>query len=337
MKKRILTGDRPTGALHLGHYLGSLQNRVRLQEEYEQFVMVADVQALTDNFDNPQKIRDSITEVVLDYLAVGIDPQRTTIFLQSAIPQIAELTVFYMNLVTVARLQRNPTVKDEMKQKGLIDSVPLGFLAYPVSQAGDITCVNAHLVPVGEDQLPMLEQTREIVRKFNSLYGNVLVEPEPLLGNFPRLVGTDGNSKMSKSLGNAIYLSDSSTEVERKVRGMYTDPNRKHATDPGKVEGNPVFVYLDAFGQGEDKKQIAEYKSRYKEGKVGDVEVKGFLVEVLNRFLEPIRERRRQYAEKPELAREVLRNGTKKAYEEASKTLDAVKRAMKVDYLGDSN
>ncbi len=333
MNKRILTGDRPTGPLHLGHYVGSLQNRVKLQEEYEQFVMLADVQALTDNFDNPQKIRDNITEVALDYLAVGIDPEKTTIFLQSAIPQIAELTVFYMNLVTVARLERNPTVKDEMKQKGLEESVPLGFLAYPVSQAADITSVNAHLVPVGEDQLPMLEQTREIVHKFNSLYGDILVEPEPLLGDFPRLVGTDGNSKMSKSLGNAIYLSDSSQVVERKIKGMYTDPNRLHATDPGKIEGNPVFIYLDAFGTEADKEKISDFKSRYRTGKVGDVEVKQYLIKVLNNFLEPIRKRRQEYKNKPELVQKILAEGTRKTYSVAEKTLHDVKKAMKLDYL----
>lgn len=333
MKKRILTGDRPTGPLHLGHYVGSLQNRVKLQEEYEQFVMLADVQALTDNFDNPQKIRANITEVTLDYLAVGIDPAKTTIFLQSAIPQIAELTVFYMNLVTVARLQRNPTVKDEMKQKGMDDSVPLGFLAYPVSQAADITSVNAHLVPVGEDQLPMLEQTREIVRKFNSLYGQVLVEPEALLGSFPRLVGTDGNAKMSKSLANAIYLTDSSEEVEKKIKGMYTDPKRLHATDPGKVEGNPVFIYLDAFGTHSDKDAIADFKSRYEEGKVGDVEVKQYLIKALNNFLDPIRKRRQEYKNKPELVQKILQEGTDKTYAVAQKTLQEVKKAMKLDYL----
>lgn len=331
--KRILTGDRPTGKLHLGHYVGSLKNRVKLQNEYEQFVMIADVQALTDNFENPQKIRDNIIEVALDYLSVGIDPQKTTIFIQSMIPEIAELTVFYMNLVTVPRLQRNPTVKDEIKQKGFGESLPLGFLAYPVSQAADITSVGANLVPVGEDQLPMIEQTREIVRKFNSLYGEVLVEPEALVGEFPRLIGTDGGAKMSKSLGNTIYLSDTPQDVERKVMNMYTDPNRIKATDPGKVEGNPVFIYLDAFGLGSDKDQTEDYKKRYKAGTVGDVEVKRFLTKVLNEFLEPIREKRRHFESDPKRVEEILKKGTEKARDEAKKTLSDVKKAMKLDYF----
>lgn len=332
-KKRILTGDRPTGPLHLGHYVGSLQNRVKLQDEYEQFVMLADVQALTDNFDNPQKVRDNIHQVILDYLSVGIDPDKTTIFLQSAIPQIAELTVFYMNLVTVARLQRNPTVKNEMKQKGMGENVPLGFLAYPVSQAADITFCKADLIPVGEDQLPMLEQTREIVKKFNFLYGDVLTEPEPLLGEFPRLVGTDGNAKMSKSLDNAIYLSDSPEVVERKVKGMYTDPKRLHATDPGTVEGNPVFIYLEAFAEEDDKKQIVDFKNRYENGTVGDVEVKKFLVEVLNNFLDPIRKKRIEYEEKPELIEEILKDGTSRVRDIAQLTMAEIKHAMKLTIL----
>lgn len=331
--KRILTGDRPTGKLHLGHYVGSLKNRVKLQNEYEQFIMIADVQALTDNFENPQKVRDNIIEVALDYLSVGIDPKMTTIFIQSMIPEIAELTVFYMNLVTVSRLQRNPTVKDEIKQKGFGESLPLGFLAYPVSQAADITFLKANLVPVGEDQLPMIEQTREIVRKFNSLYGNVLVEPEALVGEFPRLIGTDGSAKMSKSLGNTIYLSDSPADVEKKVMNMYTDPNRIKVTDPGKVEGNPVFIYLDAFSLDSDKEQIAEYKKRYKEGTVGDVEVKRFLTKVLNEFLEPIREKRRHFEQDPKRVEDILQKGTEKAREEAKKTLTEVKKAMKLDYF----
>lgn len=334
-KKRILTGDRPTGKLHLGHYVGSLANRVKLQETYEQFVMIADVQALTDNFENPQKVRDNISEVALDYLSVGIDPEKTTIFIQSMIPQIAELTVFYMNLVTVARLQRNPTVKDEIKQKGYEESLPLGFLAYPVSQAADITSVKADLVPVGEDQLPMIEQTREIVRKFNSLYGNILPEPEGLVGNFPRLVGTDGGSKMGKSLNNAIYLSDSAEEVEKKVMGMYTDPTRIHPTDPGHVEGNPVFIYLDAFGTESDKAQIHQFKEAYIRGQVGDIEVKKYLVQVLNNFLDPIRESRARYERDPELVEGILKEGTEKARKEAQKTLEEVKSAMKLDYFNE--
>ncbi|MDD2822526.1 MAG: tryptophan--tRNA ligase [Candidatus Daviesbacteria bacterium] len=333
MKKRILTGDRPTGKLHLGHFVGSLANRVKLQDEYEQFVMIADVQALTDNFENPQKVRDNINEVALDYLSVGIDPKKTTIFIQSMIPQIAELTIFYMNLVTVARLQRNPTVKDEMKQKGMEENVPLGFLAYPVSQAADITCVNADLVPVGEDQLPMIEQTREIVRRFNTLYGNVLHEPKGLVGSSPRLVGTDGNNKMSKSLNNAIFLSDSADEVEKKVMSMYTDPTRLKATDPGHVEGNPVFVYLDAFGTDKDKDQITSLKERYRTGQVGDVEVKKYLVQILNNFLDPIRKRRSEYEKNPELVEKILKEGTEKARAEAQQTLAKIKKAMKIDYF----
>lgn len=331
--KRILTGDRPTGRLHLGHYVGSLKNRVELQDQYEQFVEIADVQALTDNFENPQKVRDSIREVALDYLAVGLDPKKTTIFIQSEISQIAELTVFYMNLVTVARLQRNPTVKDELKQKGMEESVPLGFLAYPVSQAADITCVKADLVPVGEDQLPMLEQTREIVRRFNSIYGKVLVEPKPLLGDFPRLVGVDGQSKMSKSLNNAIYLVDSPQEVEKKVKNMYTDPKRIHPTDPGTVEGNPVFIYLDAFGAECDKAKIDELKKLYRTGQVGDVEVKNYLAEILNNFLDPIRKRRAEYEKQPELVEKILKEGTEKVRAEAQKTLEEVKKVMKLDYF----
>ncbi|OGE64391.1 tryptophan--tRNA ligase [Candidatus Daviesbacteria bacterium RIFCSPLOWO2_02_FULL_36_7] len=331
--KRILTGDRPTGKLHLGHFVGSLKNRVKLQDEYEQFVMLADIQALTDNFENPQKVKDNIKEVTLDYLAVGIDPQKTTIFIQSMIPQIAELTVLYMNLVTVARLQRNPTVKDEIKQRGFDESVPLGFLAYPVSQAADITSVNADLVPVGADQLPMIEQTREIVRKFNSLYGNVLHEPKGLVGDFPRLVGTDGNTKMSKSVGNVINLSDSSEEVEKKVMSMYTDPTRIRATDPGHVEGNPVFIYLDAFGSESDKLQTTNYKLLYSKGQIGDIEVKKYLVQVLNNFLDPIRENRARYERDPELVEGILKAGTERAREEAQKTLTEVKKAMKLDYF----
>lgn len=331
--KRILTGDRPTGKLHLGHYVGSLKNRVKLQDQYEQFVMIADVQALTDNFDNPQKVRDSVRELTLDYLAVGIDPRKTTIFIQSLIPEIAELTVFYLNLVTLARLERNPTVKDEMKQKGFGSDVPVGFVAYPISQAADITFLKADLVPVGEDQLPMIEQTREIVRKFNSLYSNVLKEPEALVGEFGRLIGTDGSAKMSKSLGNVIYLSDSAQEVDKKVMNMYTDPNRIHPTDPGKVEDNPVFIYLDAFGAEDDQAQITELKDRYKMGQVGDIEVKRFLVQVLNNFLEPIRIRRAEYQSQPELIYKILKEGSMRARQEAQKTMEQVRKAMKINYF----
>lgn len=331
MKKRILTGDRPTGKMHLGHFVGSLKNRVRLQDEYDQFVMIADVQALTDNFENPQKVRDNIREVLLDYLAVGIDPNKTTIFIQSLIPEIAELTVFYLNLVTLERVLRNPTVKDEIKQKGFEKSLPAGFAMYPVSQAADITFLNANLVPVGEDQLPMIEQTREIVRKFNSLYGEVFVEPEALVGEVKRLPGVDGNAKMGKSLGNAIYLSDSEDELKKKVMSMYTDPSRIHPTDPGKVEGNPVFVYHDAFN--EDKSEVAVLKDRYTKGTVGDVEVKQKLFIALNNFLKPIRERRMEYAKDEANLDKILQQGTTKTREEARETMKKVRKAMKIDYF----
>jgi len=329
-KKRILTGDRPTGKLHLGHYVGSLQNRVKLQYEYDQFVMIADVQALTDNFDNPEKVRNSIREVLLDYLAVGIDPSETTIFVQSLIPQIAELTIFYLNLVTLERVLRNPTVKDEIKQKGFEHNIPAGFAMYPVSQAADITFCNANLVPVGEDQLPMIEQTREIVRKFNSLYGEVFVEPEALLGEVKRLPGIDGNSKMSKSLGNAIYLSDSVEELKKKVMGMYTDPTRVHPTDPGNPEGNPVFIYHEVFN--DDKSEVEDFKQRYREGKVGDVEVKQRLFEVLNEFLSPIREKRLEFESDEHRLKDILQSGTKHAEEIAAETMKKVRSAMKIDY-----
>src|SRR3989344_2532381 len=307
MKKRILTGDRPTGKLHLGHLVGSLQNRVNLQDEYEQFVMIADVQALTDNFTEPQKVRENVREVALDYLAVGIDPDKTTILIQSLIPEIAELTVYYLNLVTLERVLRNPTVKDEIKQKGFGKQIPAGFAVYPVSQAADITFCKANLVPVGEDQVPMIEQTREIVRKFNSLYGEVLVEPEALVGKIKRLPGTDGGAKMSKSLGNCIYLSDPADEVTRKVMGMYTDPKRVHPTDLGTVEGNPVFVYHEAFNPNKD--EIEEFKKRYEEGKVGDVEIKKRLAEAINDLLEPMRRRRMEYENQPERIEEILKKG----------------------------
>lgn len=331
MKKRILTGDRPTGKMHLGHYVGSLKNRVKLQDEYDQFVMIADVQALTDNFDNPQKVHDNVKEVLLDYLAVGIDPTKTTIFIQSLIPEIAELTVYFMNLVTLERVLRNPTVKTEIAQKGFDKNLPAGFAMYPVSQAGDITVVNANLVPVGEDQLPMIEQTREIVRKFNSLYGEVFVEPEALVGDVKRLPGIDGNAKMGKSLGNAIYLSDTEEELKKKVMGMYTDPNRIHPTDPGKVEGNPVFVYHDVFNP--NKEEVAEFKKRYEEGKIGDVEVKTRLFEVLNEFLKPIREKRSEFAKNPENLDKILQEGTAKTKKEAEIVMTKVRKAMKINYF----
>jgi tryptophanyl-tRNA synthetase len=331
MEKRILTGDRPTGKMHLGHFVGSLKNRVKLQDSYDQFVMIADVQALTDNFENPEKVRSSIREVLLDYLAVGIDPEKTTILVQSMIPEIAELTVFYLNLVTLERVLRNPTVKEEIKQKAFGGGIPAGFAMYPISQAADITVFNADLVPVGEDQLPMIEQTREIVRKFNSLYGEVFVEPEALLGEVKRLPGTDGNAKMGKSLGNAIYLSDSEDELEKKVMSMYTDPSRIHPTDPGKVEGNPVFTYHEVFNP--DKNEVDELKGRYREGKVGDVEVKSRLYEVLKDFLRPIRKKREGFADDAKNLDKILIEGTDKAREVASKTMQKVRKSMKIDYF----
>jgi len=332
IKKRILTGDRPTGRLHLGHYVGSLQNRVKLQDEYDQFVMLADVQALTDNFENPEEVRKNIKEVLLDYLAVGIDPAKTTILIQSMIPEIAELTVFYLNLVTLERVLRNPTVKDEIKQKGFGQNIPAGFAMYPVSQAADITVFNASLVPVGEDQVPMIEQTREIVRKFNSLYGQVFVEPEALVGRVKRLPGINGNNKMGKSLGNCIYLSDSEEELKKKVMSMYTDPNRIHSTDRGKVEGNPVFIYHDVFNP--NKIKVEDLKKRYREGKVGDIEVKEKLFVALNDFLVPIRERRKKFEGKDEILDQILKDGTERARRVAKETMKKVKKVMKINYFG---
>lgn len=330
-KKRILTGDRPTGRMHLGHFVGSLKNRVKLQDSYDQFVMIADVQALTDNFEDPEKVRNNVKEVLLDYLAIGIDPAKTTILIQSMIPEIAELTVFYLNLVTLERVLRNPTVKDEVKQKGFGQQIPAGFAMYPVSQAADITVFNASLVPVGEDQLPMIEQTREIVRKFNTLYGQVFTEPEALVGEVKRLPGIDGSTKMGKSLGNAIYLSDSEEELKKKVMSMYTDPNRIHPTDPGKVEGNPVFIYHDIFNS--DKAEVIDLKKRYKEGKVGDIEVKEKLFVALNIFLAPIREKRKEFEGKNDVLDQILIDGTAKAREVAKETMKKVRQAMKIDYF----
>ena len=327
---RFLAGDRPTGPLHLGHYVGSLKQRVELQSKYETFILIADVQALTDNFEAPEKVSSNVLEVALDYLAVGINPKKSTIVVQSMVPEIAELTILYMNLVTVGRLEQNPTVKTEIKEKGFEKSLPVGFFAYPISQAADITAFQANLVPVGEDQLPMIEQTRDIVRKFNHLYGEILLEPEALLSKFPRLPGTDGKEKMSKSLGNVISLSDSREEVRKKVMKMYTDPTRIHPTDPGHVHGNPVFTYHDAFNP--DKKEIADLKKRYEAGTVGDVEVKERLVDALDTFLDPIRERRAEYAKDPKRVMQILKDGTAHAREIAAQTLASVKRAMKINY-----
>ncbi|HEX9986875.1 MAG TPA: tryptophan--tRNA ligase [Chloroflexia bacterium] len=331
MKKRILTGDRPTGPLHLGHYVGSLVDRVKLQHEYDSYILIADVQALTDNFDNPQKVRDSINEVVLDYLAVGIDPNVATIFIQSLVPQIAELTVFFSNLVTVARLERNPTVKEELRQKEMEDNVTFGFLGYPVSQAADIMVVDANLVPVGDDQAPMVELTRDIVIRFNTIYGETLQVPEIKIGHIARLPGTDGKTKMSKSLNNAIYLKDDAKTVERKVMSMYTDPNRLRATDPGTVEGNPVFTYHDAFNP--NTEEVEEMKRLYRIGGIGDVAVKRALARALNDFLDPIRERRAHFETQPDMVREIVMEGTRQARKVGEETIRKVRHAMKIDYF----
>ena len=330
-KKIILTGDRPTGPLHLGHYVGSLRARVELQNKYNTYIIIADVQALTDNVENPEKVRKNVFEVVLDYLAVGIDPKVSTIFIQSLVPEIAELTIYFLNLVTLARLERNPTVKDEMKQKGFGSNVPAGFLAYPVSQAADIAVFKADLVPAGEDQLPIIEQTTEIVRKFNKIYSPVLVEPKALVSKTGRLPGVDGKAKMSKSLGNAIYLSDSVDVVSKKVMAMYTDPKHIHIENPGKVEGNIVFIYLDVFDP--DKKAVEELKKQYRKGGLGDVAIKKRLIEVLEDFLSPIRERRAEFAKDPKAVMKILEEGTKKARIITSQTLTEVRRAMKLDYF----
>jgi len=331
-QKIILTGDRPTGPLHLGHYAGSLRQRVELQHQHKQFIIIADAQALTDNADNPEKICRNILEVALDYLAVGINPAVTTIFVQSLVPELAELTMYYLNLVTVSRLQRNPTVKDEIRQRGFGASIPAGFLAYPVSQAADITAFKADLVPVGEDQLPMIEQTIEIVRSFNRIYNcSVLVEPEALLSSVPRLPGTDGKGKMSKSLGNVISLSDSADMMCQKVKTMYTDPKHLHVEDPGTVEGNPVFAYLDAFDP--DKKGLEAIKDHYRRGGLGDVVVKRRLLEVLSEEIDPIRAKREQFAQDPACVMRILKEGTEAARVVASRTLDEVRKAMRLDYF----
>ncbi|MDQ5981377.1 MAG: tryptophanyl-tRNA synthetase [Patescibacteria group bacterium] len=328
MKKRILTGARPTGHLHLGHYVGTLENRVQFQDDYETFIMIADVQALTDNFDDPEKVSKNTLQVLQDNLAVGLDPKKVTFLLQSAIPQIAELTIYYANLVTIARLERNPTVKDEIKEKQKFnEGVPLGFLMYPVSQAADITIFKANLVPVGEDQLPHIEQTREIVRKFNSVYGEVFPVPEAKVGETARLVGLDNNSKMGKSLNNAIFLDDDAETVRAKIMSMYTDPNRIRATDPGRVEGNPVFIYHDIFNS--NKAEVEDLKNRYVKGQVGDIEVKQKLVVAINSFLDPVRERRKLYEDK-DLLLDILKFGTNRAREIAAETLHEVKTAMKL-------
>ncbi|MBS5642958.1 tryptophan--tRNA ligase [Alistipes dispar] len=359
MGKIILTGDRPTGRLHLGHYVGSLRRRVELQNsgEFERiFIMIADAQALTDNADNPEKVRQNIVEVALDYLSAGLDPARSTLFIQSQVPELCELAFYYMNLVTVQRLQRNPTVKAEITLRGFAEGaaegdttqrqgIPVGFFTYPISQASDITAFKATTVPAGEDQEPMIEQTREIVHKFNSVYGQTLVEPEILLPDNAacmRLPGTDGKAKMSKSLGNCIYLSDTAEEVRKKVMGMYTDPDHLRVEDPGKVEGNTVFTYLDAFCLPEhfgrylpEYASLDELKVHYRRGGLGDVKVKRLLIAVLNETLDPIRARRREYENRIGEVYEILRAGSEKARATAAETLREVRRAMKIDYFDD--
>ena len=344
----MLTGDRPTGRLHVGHYVGSLKRRVELQNTGdfdEMFVMIADAQALTDNADNPEKVRQNIIEVALDYLACGLDPQKCTLFIQSQIPQLCELSFYYMNLVTVSRLQRNPTVKSEIQMRNFEASIPVGFFTYPISQAADITAFKANVVPVGEDQLPMLEQTKEIVRKFNSVYGDTLVEPEILLPENQaclRLPGTDGKAKMSKSLGNCIYLSEEPDEIQKKVFGMFTDPTHIKVSDPGKLEGNTVFTYLDAFCRPEyfaeflpDYANLQELKDHYTRGGLGDMKVKRFLNNVLQAELEPIRNRRKEYQKDIPYVYEILKKGSEKAEAVAEKTLQEVKASMKINYFND--
>ena len=346
MGKIILTGDRPSGKLHIGHYVGSLRRRVELQNsgEFEKiWIMIADAQALTDNFDNPDKVRANVTEVALDYLAVGLDPKKSTIFVQSHVAELTELTFYYMNLVTLARLQRNPTVKTEIKQKNFELSLPMGFLTYPVSQTADITAFKADTVPVGEDQLPMLEQAREIVRSFNGLYGETLVEPKAVLPENKsclRLPGTDGMAKMSKSLGNCIYLSDDADTIKQKVFGMYTDPNHLRVTDPGDTKNNPTFIYLDAFATDDhfaryapEYANLAEMKAHYERGGLGDMKVKKLLNAVMQETLEPIRTRREELAKDIPAVWEMLYEGSQEAKAKAAETLAEVKKAMKIDYF----
>jgi len=350
MGKVILTGDRPTGKLHLGHYVGSLRRRVQLQEQgdYDKmFVFMADVQALTDNADNPEKIRQNIINVALDYLAAGLDPAKCTLFIQSQITELAELTTYLMNLISVSRVQRNPTVKTEIKMRGFEgESIPLGFFCYPVSQAADITLFKATTVPAGEDQEPMLEVTRELVNRFNNIYGPVLVEPYIMLpenATARRLPGTDGKEKMSKSLGNCIYLSDSADEVWQKVRSMYTDPTHLNVSDPGHVEGNAVFTYLDAFSCDDDFKNfwpeyqnLDEMKDHYRRGGLGDMKCKKFLNTIINNMLEPMRQRRHEFEQDIPEIYNILRKGTEKARETAAQTMDEVRRAMQIDYFNDT-
>lgn len=345
-EKNHLTGDRPTGRLHIGHYVGSLRERVRLQNsgEFDEiYIMIADAQALTDNAEHPEKVRNNIIEVALDYLACGIDPEKSSIFIQSSVPELTELSFYYMNLVTLSRLQRNPTVKSEIKMRDFEMSIPVGFLTYPISQAADITAFEATTVPAGEDQEPMIEQCKEIVRKFNSIYGDTLIEPEILLPQNKqccRLPGTDGKAKMSKSLGNCIYLSDTPDEIKTKVMSMFTDPDHLRIEDPGKVEGNTVFAYLDAFATDDhfaeflpDYKNLDELKDHYRRGGLGDVKIKKFLIKVLQTELKPIYDRRLELAKDTDAVYEILRKGTQKAQAKAAQTLAKVRHSMQIDYF----
>ncbi len=350
MKQIILTGDRPTGRLHVGHYVGSLKERVRLQNTGkfdEIYIMIADAQALTDNADNPEKVRQNILQVALDYLACGLDPNKVHIFIQSMVPQLTELSFYYMNLVTVSRLQRNPTVKSEIQMRNFETSIPVGFFTYPISQAADITAFGATTVPAGEDQMPMLEQCREIVHKFNAVYGETLTMPEIMLPQNAaclRLSGIDGKAKMSKSLGNCIYLSDEPEDIKKKIMSMYTDPNHLRVQDPGKVEGNPVFIYLDAFSRPEhfaeflpEYQNLDELKAHYQRGGLGDVKIKKFLNAVMQAELEPIRNRRKEWEQRlPEVV-EILKEGSAVAEKTAAATLANVRKAMRIDYFADNN
>lgn len=350
MKQVILTGDRPTGRLHVGHYAGSLRERVKLQNSGnfdEIYIMIADAQALTDNAEHPEKVRQNIMQVALDYLSCGIDPEKSTIFIQSMVPQLTELSFYYMNLVTVSRLQRNPTVKSEIQMRNFEASIPVGFFCYPISQAADITAFGATTVPAGEDQMPMIEQCREIVHKFNAVYGETLTEPQIILpenASCCRLPGIDGKAKMSKSLGNCIYLSDEPKEIERKVMSMFTDPNHIKVSDPGRVEGNPVFLYLDAFCEPEDFSQflpeyssLQELKEHYQRGGLGDIKVKRFLSQVLQSRLQPIYQRRKEWEQRLPEVYEMLYQGSMAARKRAEQTLEAVRHAMKIDYFTQSS
>lgn len=349
MKKIILTGDRPTGKLHLGHYVGSLKRRVELQNsgKYDEiYIEIADAQAITDNAHNLEKIRNNVIEVALDYLACGIDPEKSVIFVQSHVPELCELTFYYLDLVTLARLQRNPTIKEEIKLRKFENSIPAGFLTYPVSQAADITAFDANVIPVGDDQLPMIEQTREIARSFNNMYDDIIVEPDAMLPEnsiCSRLPGLDGKAKMSKSLGNCIYLSDDEETIRKKVMSMFTDPNHLKIEDPGKVEGNPVFIYLDAFCRDEhfvkylpEYRNLDELKDHYRRGGLGDVKIKKFLNDILQEELKPIRERRREYEKNIPLVYDILKKGSDKAQAKAHKKIVGVKKAMGINYFDDS-